>query len=131
MQAILINPFERTVSAVEYNGDYKQISQLIDAEHFDVASIDRINGVFVDDEGLFKANDTPCQQQFFAISKASGDVIFLAGKALILATDNEGDSIPPTVTIADIYSRVVWISQEKAIPIAKHILSQSGQVFAI
>ena len=40
MFGYLINPNDRTVKAVEYSGDYKDIYKLIDASTFDCADID-------------------------------------------------------------------------------------------
>ena len=40
MKAILIDPFDESVSEVEYNGDYKEIYNLADCRTFDVVSLD-------------------------------------------------------------------------------------------
>jgi len=52
MKAILINPFNQTITEVEYSGDYKEIYKLIECSTFDCVNIDDDNTLFVDDEGL-------------------------------------------------------------------------------
>ena len=55
MKAYLINSETKTVTPVDYNGDYKTIYTLIGCELFDIvyAQVDehKLN-IFVDDEGL-------------------------------------------------------------------------------
>ena len=97
MKAILIDPYDRSISEVEYNGDYKQIYDLIDSPSrcFDIARLENGDGIYVDDMGmcdglkLFTYNDYP-----------------LAGKALILGSDEEGDSTPPFVTLEEVKKNV-------------------------
>jgi hypothetical protein len=99
MRAYLINPFKRTITEVDYPGDgepdtiYKMLST---PEHevtvFDCARInDRGDGIYVDDEGLFKELTS-----FFHVS---GYHTPLCGCGLVLGTDAEGNSAPPTVTL--------------------------------
>lgn len=93
MRAYLIDPHEMTVTEVEYSGDYRQIYDHIDCGTFDAARFDD-NGdtAFVDDEGLSVEG-----QKYFMIA---GYPQPLAGKALILGTDDEGGSISPQVSLA-------------------------------
>ena len=56
MKAILINPFNQTITEVEYSGNFKEIYKLIDCSTFDCINIDDDNTLFVDDEGLLKEN---------------------------------------------------------------------------
>lgn len=99
MNAYLIDPFAQTVTQVEYSGDYQHIYKLIDADTFDVVYFNRKNdGVFVDDEGLFKP-----EQAFFKIAGIPNP---LAGKALVLGCDDEGDSVAPSASFEDVQSLV-------------------------
>ena len=92
--AYLIDPFAKPVTSVEWNGDYHHISQLIGADCYDLARINRHgDGVFVDDEGLFKE-----EQAFFRVA---GYPQPLAGKGLILGCDAEGESVAPSITLED------------------------------
>lgn len=132
IKAILINPFERTVEEVEYNGDYKHIYTLIDAHSFDVARIDRNDAIFVDDEGLFAAESEDCPQEFFVYLDDDGPR-FLAGKGLILGCDSEGESISPVVTLDEARYRVRFFRPEHkgvAINQARAMLAMSGTVIS-
>jgi hypothetical protein len=103
MKAFLINPFDKTVSEVDYSGDYKDIYKLINAELFDVVYIDGNNAIYVDDEGLFKN-----EQAFFQVGYA-----MLAGYGLVLGTDDEGESISPAISLKDLAKKVTFLSKEE------------------
>lgn len=106
MQAYLIDPFAQTVTEVDYSGDIADIYKLTDCETFAVAQFDaRGNGVFVDDEGLL--NNKP--KAFFQIWDYPQP---LAGKGLVLGTDDEGESIAPTLTLAELRAKVRFMSLE-------------------
>ncbi len=77
MRAMLIDPFTRTISEADYNGDFKQIYKFIGADCFDVV-VHRVGDIYVDDEGLFKPN------AFFEIQ---GYPQPLAGKGLVLGVE--------------------------------------------
>lgn len=103
MKAYLIDPFEKSISEVEYSGDFNDIYKLINADLFDVAYIDDKLGVFVDDEGLFKDN-----QEFFQVGYA-----MLAGYGLVLGTDDEGNSISPNISLKDLAKKVRFLTREE------------------
>jgi hypothetical protein len=92
VKAILIDPFTRTISDAEYDGNYETIYRLIDCECFDAVTINK-NGetVWVDDEGLFKED-----QAFFMIA---GYPDPLAGKGLVLRTNRHGESVGTQLTV--------------------------------
>ena len=101
-KAILIDPHSQTVQPVEWNGDYKHIYELTGCDCYDVARINKHgDGVFVDDEGLFKE-----EQAFFLVS---GYPQPLAGKGLILGVDEEGESVEPKVTLERIADTIRWV----------------------
>tara|TARA_R110000822_G_scaffold117943_1_gene250487 strand:- start:76 stop:423 length:348 start_codon:yes stop_codon:yes gene_type:complete len=106
MKAYLINSETKTVTPVDYNGDYKTIYTLIGCELFDIvyAQVDehKLN-IFVDDEGLL---NNP--QHFFMLD---GWAHPLAGNGLVLGdVDEEGETLAapddldlsPTVTFFDL-----------------------------
>lgn len=99
-KTILIDPFTRTVSEVEYNGQYKHIYDLIQCDTYDAARINQHgDAIFVDDEGLFKE-----EQAFFWHEDYPQP---LAGRGLLLgcrATD--GETIAPTTTLEEVRSKV-------------------------
>jgi hypothetical protein len=106
MKAFVIDPITRTVAEVDYNGDYRQIYKLIDADTFDAVTVqyDTLTGhresLFVDDEGLFKAD-----QKFFHWADYPQP---LAGKALLLGTDDTGESVATKQTISEVERQVRW-----------------------
>ena len=64
MKAYLIDPFTKTISMVEYSGDYNEIYKLIECDTFTCADFNEFGDtVFVDDEGLINGKD----QEFFLI----------------------------------------------------------------
>src|SRR5512143_3417531 len=107
MKAILIDPFDETVTEVEHNGDYRQIYTLLShPEHkvdcFTVVQIHQGDAIFVDDEGLLKN-----PKRFFVWK---GYPQPLAGKGLILGTDDEGNSVDAVATVDEVKKRVSFVS---------------------
>ena len=91
IKAIQIDPFELAVTEIEYDADdYTNIYPLLSHETmkvdtFAVAVCHKLaegDAVFVDDEGLLKSCD-----RFFLIDNQP-----LAGKGLIIGSDNQGES---------------------------------------
>jgi hypothetical protein len=101
MKAYLIDPFARTVTQVEYSGDYKEISALIGCQLFDAVRIGA-NGdtIFVDDEGLLNG-----PTEFFKHSSYPSP---LAGKGLVLGTDDEGESVGTLFRVSP--DEIVWVA---------------------
>lgn len=105
MKAYLIDPFAQSVTEVEYSGDYNQIYRLIDCSVFTTVEFnDFADTVFVDDEGLINGK----QQEFFLIS---GYRQPLAGKGLILGTNDMGESVEPSITLDQAKALIDWVPQ--------------------
>lgn len=103
MNAYLIDPFTQTITQVEHSGNYRQIYDLIDAEGFDLARINEHgDAIYVDDEGLLHEK----AQAFFHHKNYPQP---LAGKGLVLGCDDEGESVAPTVTLADLERDITWV----------------------
>lgn len=101
MNAYLIDPVAHTITQVTYSGNYEDIYKLIDCQTFDVARINnRGDGLFIDDEGLF------VKGQSFFIHKDYPSP--LAGRALVLGCNDEGDSTAPTVTLEELRASVYF-----------------------
>lgn len=103
MKAILIDPFDETVTEVEHNGDYRHIYTLLShPEHkvdcFTIVQITQGDAIFVDDEGLLK------DPKHFFVWKGYPQP--LAGKGLILGTNDEGDSVDVVTTVDEVKKRV-------------------------
>lgn len=86
MRAHLIDPFTKTVTEVDYDGNYKSIYSLIGASTIDVVRWADNVVLYVDDEGLLKETD----QEYFRIHNSENT---FAGKALVTGLDGEGDDI--------------------------------------
>jgi hypothetical protein len=114
--AILINATERTVTEVQWNGDYKQIYELIGVDCFDVARINnKGDGIFVDDEGLYKD-----EQVFFQYEDYPSP---LAGNGLVLGCDYQGESVKPHVTLEEVRAKTRFVE-----PVRLNIGGKEGVV---
>jgi hypothetical protein len=103
--AYLIDPATRSLKEVAYSGDYHDIYKLCDYSTFTTVELTTDHDTaFVDDEGLIKGP----VYQFFGFK---GYAQPLAGKGLILGTDDEGDSIAPKHDLAFYADRLVWIER--------------------
>jgi len=105
MKGYLINPFDQTVKPVilsDIESNLKQIYTLCDCKLIDaVYSIDD-HTVYVDDEGLYVENT-----RYF---KLDGQP--LAGKALVLGVNEDGDSIDAKLWVEDtLEERIEWIPE--------------------
>jgi hypothetical protein len=108
MRAILLDAKTRTVSEVDYDGDYKSIYGLIGCQCFTVVQLGNGDDLYVDDEGLLTMNESTVfiQTPWYPTP--------LAGSGLILSCDDEGESQPATHG-ADYYrSRVRFMSAQAA-----------------
>lgn len=104
MRGILIDPFTQTISQVDYNGDYHEIYRLlsdpVSVDTFTAINIGERNTIWLDDNGLYQKD-----QQYF---KYFGIDQPLAGKGLILATNNSGNSVETKLPIAEVQRNVAW-----------------------
>lgn len=119
MKAVLIDSKNRTVTDVEYNGDYRQIYSLIGCGCFTIVrNLPDNDDLFVDDEGLLHlTGDTP----FFTVPWYPSP---LAGSGLILNSNDEGDSADAKHD-AEFYRRHVRFTSERAVRL-KEALEPTG-----
>ena len=103
MRAIKINPVEGTIEEVEYDGDWKTIGPMCSYQLFTLVRIDDYQSLYVDDEGLFVEG-----QYFF---QWSGYPQPLGGVALILGSDDDGESQPATITLDEVKASVSFLGQ--------------------
>ena len=109
MRAILIDPWTRRVEETKHTGDYRHIYELLSRPGCEV-SVFCVGGVlrnadtiYVDDEGLLKRN--------LPVFSVNGDnTVHLAGRALVLGTDAEGESVSVKSTLDAIKRMVGWTS---------------------
>lgn len=99
----LINPFNQTITEVQYNGDHATIYKHIDAELFDCARVNvEGDGLFVDDEGMFREG-----AMFFYHEDYPHP---LAGKALMLGCDiDTGETQAPYTTFDELKRKVKFV----------------------
>ena len=98
MKAILIDPEAKLIHDIEFDGDYREISRTIGCDLFTVVQLDRVNCVYVDDEGLLNS------PRYFFIHEDYPQP--LAGKGLVLGVDDEGETIGTTLEVADLAKKV-------------------------
>jgi hypothetical protein len=103
VRVILINPFDETVKEAVYGGDYREIYDLIECRTFTVLSIDETNDLYLDDEGLLVEGN----QKYFDYK---GLGIF-AGRGLIMAHDNEGESIATTLDLTQVIPLIKFMPE--------------------
>ena len=109
MKAFLIDPYAKYVEEVEYNedGDYHQIYDFIKCgdSPFTCLTISELGDtLYLDDEGLFKDD-----QAFFVWKGYSQP---LAGRALVLGTDEAGETRACQLTREDIIRNVLWDARD-------------------
>ena len=109
MKAILINPKLQTINEINYSGDYKDIYKLTECSTFTCVYPFNLNEdtIYLDDEGLLK--DT---NYCFRFRCDNGHNPILAGNALILGTDEEGESQDVESSIEMIQERVVFVGHQ-------------------
>lgn len=100
----LIDPFEKTIMPVYYDGDFHSIYGLIDCHTFDVARCGKYD-LYIDDEGLFKGED----QRFFLCQDFPYQA--LGGKALVAGVDTEGNTVPPAVTLEELEAKIFFVER--------------------
>ena len=104
-RAILIDPFNETITEVKMvDTKIQTIYALLGCEIFTIVNLANKIDMLLDDEGLLKDSD---KQAYFKFGISSPP---FAGKALIVATDDEGDfaSLPEEVSVDKINERVIF-----------------------
>ena len=109
-RAILIDPFAETIMEVTMvDTKLQTIKNLIDCEIITVAGIGTSNqyrgiDLILDDEGLLKDSE---HQAYFKYGIQSQPY---AGKALMVATDDEGEtvSLPESITVEKVSEKVIF-----------------------
>jgi hypothetical protein len=109
MHAYLVNPELRAIITVKnFSGGYDALQALLatDPEYSGTFTVVEINEagdtVFIDDEGMLKAG-RPC----FRLGNT-----YLAGIGVVLGTDDDGESVAPTITLAGLAKLITWTDLE-------------------
>ena len=109
-RAILIDPFTETVSQVTLaDTKFQTLRTLIDCEIITMTGLANGVDMILDDEGLLKDSNS---QAYFKFGIGSQP---FAGKALIVGTDNEGEtvSLPENITTEKVFERVIFFKPSK------------------
>ena len=99
-RAYLIAPVRKAVFQIKYSylGDYMETARAIGAPYVDAVNLDDKHCVWVDDEGLL--------QKFVWLwdikSKFHPEGKRLAGLGLVTGYDEEGETVPPTMSIDEL-----------------------------
>ena len=104
MNVILIDPHNKEVKEVIYKGDYREIYDLIDCRMFEAPSLLNGDVMYCDEEGLINMDQ---DTRFFMTTYFPTQPI--ACKALVMAVDEEGESIEPRATVSQIRNSVIWL----------------------
>jgi len=105
MKAYLIDPFKKKIEQVIFNGDYKSIYKFVECRAFDVVRVyTNEDVIYVDDEGLFVET-----QNFFIHRNYPTP---LAGKGLVLGSNEEGDSVAPKTKIDQLEKDIAWVGDK-------------------
>lgn len=109
MKAHLIDPFLRTISAVEYSGDLADAYRLTQCECIDTVAVSSAGDrLLVDDKGLITNLEA---QRFFVFLDEGGDERFLAGRALLIGTNEVGVSVEPAMTMTEAVLRTNFFQE--------------------
>lgn len=113
MRGLLIYPKANTITEVTYTDDYKNIYTHIGADCFDIVRLNAKDTLFVDGNGLVNGEDNG---RFYVEGKYP---VILAGKGLLLSTDEEGESIGTKMPMEELtamikFGEVVRVNGELA-----------------
>ena len=109
MRAILIDPFAKEITEVDYDGDYKKIYELIDCTTFDVVNVPSGNdGIYVDDEGLYAPEGDKNWFTYRYNAHEMHQNIPLVNRGLVIGCDENGDSVDCDSTVDSIKASIKW-----------------------
>ena len=102
MKTILIDPHTRTVIEIDHDGTLDNLYDLLHCNMVTVSYFEDSNdAIFVDDEGLL---GNLAEQAFFQIDAGQP----LAGYGLAVSTDEDGETISPSITVEELEARITW-----------------------
>jgi hypothetical protein len=107
VEAYFIDAANKTVTRIEYDGNWRNISKTIGCDRFTVVNVNEHgDGIFLDDEGHYEDD-----QNYFWFD---GYPTMLAGNGLVLGTDKDGDSIEPCQSIEWFNERIRFQNKDTA-----------------
>lgn len=104
MKAFFIDSEKEEIKEVEYT-NWEEISPMLGARCFTVAVFNKKEDcVYIDDEGLLSLTE---KSKFFEIE---GYPQPLAGNGLVLGTNDEGESVEPSITLEELKGIVTFLT---------------------
>ena len=104
LRAILIDPFLRVISEVNVDNDLQSFYDILNIRSLAIVNIDNTNSLYIDDEGLLNDNNS-----LFEIASYAQP---LAGRALVVAHNEEGETVETTLDIDQIRAMVGWVDDQ-------------------
>ena len=104
LRAILIDPFLRVISEVNVDNDLQSFYDILNIRTLAMVNIDNTNSLYIDDNGLLNDNNS-----LFEIASYAQP---LAGRALVVAHNEEGETVETTLDIDQIRSMVGWVDDQ-------------------
>jgi len=107
MEAYFIDAANKSVTLIDYDGDWRSINKIVGCETFTVVNANEYgDSIFLDDEGHF----VPDQNYFWF----DGYPSMLAGNGLVLGCNSEGESIEPCQSIEWFKERIRFQNKDTA-----------------
>ncbi len=104
LRAILIDPLLRVISEVNVDNDLQSFYDILNIRTLAMVNIDNTNSLYIDDEGLLNNDNS-----LFEIASYPQP---LAGRALVVAHNEEGETIETTLNIDQIRAMVGWVDDQ-------------------
>ena len=124
-KALLINVSEKTITQIELGTHFGEISKTIGngCEHFCCPySFSNEDSMYADDESLLRIDSI---KGGFVMEGYHGTIV---GNAIILGTDDEGDSVDVKHTCDEIAERIIFIDEGMAKDYAKEVMSKPPMI---
>lgn len=109
MRAILIDPFTRTIDAIETDASLDDLYKILHVDMITVVSFDREHAMILDDEGLLKGKE---EQAYFWVKGAEQP---FAGRGLIVG-DDYGENRAATIGIDKVREVVKFLDNDQVDP---------------
>lgn len=104
IKCIKIDVNNKVVSEVEIQDNIQHIYNQLECDMFEVVRVDRVNDIYVDEEGLLKLNE---DTKFFVYGEYPQPIV---GHGLIMGHDDKGNSISTTLTVEEVKEKVKFLT---------------------
>jgi hypothetical protein len=106
MKAYLINPFERTVTIVEYDGELDNLRELIGCQWITAPIIfENEDTMYCDDEGMYNQDN---KKGSFMMKGWSYPIV---GKILVVGANEMGESVDVKTPIKFFEEGAIWVDE--------------------